>query len=267
MSPFEYIDYREFLAAACGQPEATRGFQATLARAAGCQSSYFSQVLRGKTHLTEDQAVGMAVPLGLTEAALDHFLLLLRLAKAGTPKLREYLLKAISKSKKAQSNLSERVDADRLIQSEEDLGKYFCSWTPSAVHLLTSSSINTSDKIADRLGISVSKTVAILELLKNMGFVEKKGEKWLYKGGAIHIPKDSPWQTPLQMNRRQLALRSIAVEPDEAVHFSSIFTLDKKDAEDLQKLIGNFVEKSHKVIHKSGTEELYCMCLDFFAVV
>lgn len=36
MSPFEYTDYREFLADACRHPEAVRGFQAMLARAAGC---------------------------------------------------------------------------------------------------------------------------------------------------------------------------------------------------------------------------------------
>ncbi len=100
-----------------------------------------------------------------------------------------------------------------------------------------------------------------------MGFVEKRGDKWSYKGGAIHIPKESPWQTSLQLNRRQLAIRSIAAEPEDAVHFSSVFTIDIKDAEDLQKLIGNFVEKSHKIIHKSGTEELFCMCVDFFVVV
>src|SRR5258707_1252594 len=131
MSPFDYKDYRLFLKALCRQPEAKRGFQAALAKAAGCQSSYLSQVLQGN----------------------------------------------------------------------------------------------------------------------------------------VHVTKDSAWQPAMQMGRRQLALRSIVLNPTEAIHFSSVFTIGKTEIDELKNIIKSFLEKTHKVIQKSDPEELHCMCLDCFLVI
>lgn len=268
MSPYAFKSYRAYLKALCKDPQVQRGFQSSLAKAAGCQASYFSQVIQEKVHLTEDQALGISELLGHSQEEAEHFLLLLRLEKAGTSKLKKYLSHLLEKSSAQNERVGQNVPADRFLQKDEDIGKYCSSWIPSAVHLLTSNShYRESRLIAEYLKIPVKTVEETLSLLKQLDFVEKKEGQWFYKGGSLHIPKDSPWQSALQTSRRQLAQRSIVLNPDQALHFSSVFTIDRSDLDNLKSICKSFLDKSHKVIQKSGTEELCCICLDYFTVV
>lgn len=268
MNIFDFTDYREFLRELSSQEGLPRGFQASLARAAGCQASYFSQILKEKVHLTEDQALGIAEHLSFSVAETDFFLLLIRLAKAGTPKLKNYLKQTLEKAKRQQTDLSARVGAQKIVHTDQQLGQYFASWIPSAVHLLTSSKeFQKIDKIAQRLSLPEGKIKETLQLLQEMALVEKQGDQYSYKGGTMHISKDSPWQSAMQTTRRHLALRSIAVNTEDSLHFSSIFTISPAEQEEIKKLLGSYVQKSHKLIQNSGTENLCCMCLDFFTVI
>jgi uncharacterized protein (TIGR02147 family) len=268
MSPFEFKTYREYLRALCKQPSSERGFQASLAKAAGCQASYFSQVLQEKAHLTEDQALGVAERLEFSKQEVEHFLLLLRFEKASTPKLRHYLESRIHHSLKESRKVGQKVPANKTLLKEEDIGRYFISWIPSAVHLLISNSdYGTAKAIAQRLNIPIKTVEESLEQLAGLEFIEKRDGKWFYKGGSVHVPKDSPWQPMMQTARRQMASRSIALNPEDAIHFSSVFTISPGDVEEIKRLIKPFLDKSHRLVQKSGTEELHCLCLDFFPVI
>lgn len=266
MDIYTFDDYRDFLNTLCFNEKESRGFKSTLAKVAGCQSAYFSQVLRQKAHLTEDHILGIALYLGFTDPQKEYLLTLLRLAKAGTPRLKGFLLQSIERSRKQNLNLSTRAQAERTEFTDNELGQYVSTWIPSAVHLLTSSQLNSAEEIAKRLGLSMRKVRSTLGFLRRIGFVEKKGEHWVYRSGDLHIPQNSIWQPALQLSRRQLAQRSISQSAEGAIHFSSLFTIDERDFPALRKLVGDFVERSHKVIHKSGTEKLACLCLDLFEV-
>lgn len=268
MNPFEHISYREYLKLTCRNPENERGLQAKVAKAAGCQASYLSQVLQENAHLTEDQALGICDYLELSERETNYFLLLLRFEKASTTKLKKYLENQIQYYQKENEHIGQKVPAEKTLLKDEDIGRYFSSWIPSAVHLLTSSpDFGTAKSISQRLNLPLKNIEESLNYLHKLGYIEKKDGRWIYKGGSIHIPKDSHWQPAVQESRRQLAMRSIAVNPEEVIHFSSIFTIDQKDVEEIKRLIKPFLDKSHQVIQKSGSEELYCMCLDLFVVI
>lgn len=267
MNPYEYNDYRIYLKVVC-EVSATRGTRASLARAAECQASYFSQVLKGKVHLTEDQLLGITAFLNLEKHEIEHLLLLLRWQKAGTPRLRQYLQTLIQQSRKARANLAHQVNAENVVDNEEYLGVYFNSWIPSVIHLLTSSpSYQTPEAIAERLHLPLKKVKETLKFLELAGFVEHHQKKWTYKRGSIHLTKESPWQPTMQLTRRELAARSIAVNPEDSIHFSSVFTMDEKDLEEIRKMMRQSIEKSHKIISDSGTEKLVCMCMDLFEVI
>lgn len=268
MELYAYNDYRQFLADLCSDEKAPRGFQARLAKSAGCQASYFSQILKAKVHLTEDQALGVTQALSLTNLETEYFLLLLRMAKAATPRLRTYLEKSLQSARAKRLDISQSVDADRIVYNEEELGRYLSSWIPTAIHLLTSSEdYRTPQKMATRLQIPLKTVKETLDLLLKMKLVRVQGDEFFYNQGTMHVPKDSPWQSAMQTSRRQLALKSIAINPEEATHFSSVFTISKKDAEKIQLLINELIQKSHKAIVASGSDELYSLCIDFFEVV
>jgi uncharacterized protein (TIGR02147 family) len=268
MNAFQFKDYRSYFNALSSSDTAPRGFRAALAREAGCQASYLSQVLKNRAHLTEDQLLGIAVHLRLSSAEIDHLLLLLRYEKAGTKKLKEHLARALQISQEAHKSLKTRVPAESFADEQNILGTYFSSWIPSAVHILTSSiEFQTPGAIAKRLGLPLRKVQETLEFLEGVSFVERSGSRWSFKRNSFHVPKESALQPAVQATRRELAARSMALNPVGAIHFSSLFTIDEADMKAIQDLLRDLVEKSHRLIQDSGTENLACLCLDLFEVV
>jgi uncharacterized protein (TIGR02147 family) len=264
---YNYRSYRQYLQDHCAKDTAKRGAQSQLAKAAGCQAAYFSQVLKQRVHLTEDQIISIAENLELTTDETRFIVLLLRYEKAGTLKLRNYLNQEMAAAIACQNKLSSRVDPDQIVHSELDLAKYFSSWIPSAVHLITSSEkFRTVEKISEKLHLPKTETKEILNFLVKMGWVQKRNSDYHYAGGNIHVAKDSPLQSAMQSTRRHLALNSIAVNLQSSVHYSSLFTISRESYDELNSLVADFVQKSAKVIQKSGTDELCCICLDLFQV-
>lgn len=268
MSPFSHEAYRAYLVALCEQPDA-RGLRKQLSTAAGCQPSYLSQALHGRVHLTEEHLAGIAGFLRLKAEEAEFLLLLLRLEKAGTPALRAMLEAQKAKLLARQKNLKNRVgSAGPVAMSDADVGMYFSTWIPSAVHLLTSDpAFGHAEKIAERLLLPESKVMETLRFLEKLGLVaQSKRQGWAFARGSIHLPKDSPWQSAFQASRRELAARSIALNPRGAVHFSTMFTISPEDLKKLEQLAAEFVSGAHEKIHASGTERLAAICLDVFEV-
>lgn len=264
---FTYQSYREFLSDLSLDENTKRGFQSRLAKAAGCQAAYLSQVLKQRVHLTEDQLLPIAEDLGFSAAETNYVLLLLRYEKAGTPNLQLYLKQGLATIRSDQNKLSAHANPDRIVRLEEELTKYFASWIPSVIHLLTSSeNYRTVDRIAERLKLSKKVTKETLNFLLKMEWVKKINQDYHYASGSVHIPKESPHHSSMQTTRRVLALNSIAIDSQDSVHFSSIFTISKDAFVELNSLVSNFVQKSTKVIHASGTEDVYCLCLDLFQI-
>lgn len=264
---FDYKNYRPYLADLCSSNNVKRGFQSGLARAAGCQAAYFSQVLRQKVHLTEDQLFSLSEYLQMSSAEINFLTLLLRYEKAGTEKLRKHLESEISKAKAEQNKISSRIPADHIIYSEEDLGHYFSTWIISAIHVLTSSKYFQSvDKISNRLHLSKEKVKITLEFLVKLGWIKQENQQYCYSSGNLHIPKDSPIQSSMQATRRHLAMNSIALNSTDSLHYSSIYTLDSESYNELQTVTTSFIQKSAKIVNDGGTDDLYALCVDLFRV-
>ena len=94
-----------------------------------------------------------------------------------------------------------------------------------------------------------------------------ENERWIFSGSSIHVQKDSQFQAPVQKTRKELAMRSISVNPHDALHFSSVFTISATDLDQIKELISELISNSHRIIQDSGTEELACLCFDIFRVV
>ena len=58
------------------------GYQRQLSEAAGCHTSYLSQVLADKAQLTPDHAAGLAVFWQWNETASEYFLTMVQLERA-----------------------------------------------------------------------------------------------------------------------------------------------------------------------------------------
>ncbi|MGZ3808308.1 MAG: DUF4423 domain-containing protein, partial [Bacteriovorax sp.] len=103
--------------------------------------------------------------------------------------------------------------------------------------------------------------------LEKFHLVKREGMKWIFSGESIHLPKASALNGPYQVSLRTQVIKSIQEQSKKDLHFSSVFTIDKKSYKDILDVCNRAIEDSHKVIHESGTEEVYSICIDLFRVI
>ncbi len=103
-----------------------------------------------------------------------------------------------------------------------------------------------------------------LERLAEMSLVEKKGSRWVWKSGDLHLSKDSPWILNHHGNWRMQTLADLPLRKPESLHYSVVQSLSKKDLEDLRFRMVQWVEEFKKKSGPSEPEEVICFNLDLF---
>jgi len=263
----EYSNYRVYLNDLIYGPSTRRGFQTELAKAMGCQAAYLSQVLKDKAELTEDHALKLVTHLRFSDFDSEYFMLLLRMSRAATPELVQYLDQKRLEMARHSHELSHKIKAELASSSEKVLAEYFVSWIPSTIHIATScEKFQSPQAIARHLGLQLETVECVLRFLEQSHLVENRDGQYVFAGGSFHLPRSSPLDRTHQTNRRIQALQVIQKNCPENIHFSSLFTADQQAFLEVKKMILQYIEESHRKIHSSGTDNIYGMCLDVFEI-
>jgi uncharacterized protein (TIGR02147 family) len=267
-SPFEFEDYRQVLEELIRGRDAKRGKQTELAAAMGCQPSYLLQVLKQKAELTEDHGLKLCQHLGYDDPETEYFVLMLRMARAATPELVRFLERKRAVLQREARELGPKVEARSFVESEKFLSQYFASWVASTLHIATSAKkYQTVSALAERFALPLETVEANLKFLEKAELVVREGKTFSFAGGSVHLPRHAALNTTHQTSRRMQALRSIEINDDEDVHFSSVFTLDRKTYLEIRKQLRELIADAHRRIHAGGTDEVYGLCLDLFRVI
>ncbi|HVK60022.1 MAG TPA: TIGR02147 family protein, partial [Bdellovibrionales bacterium] len=244
-----------------------RGFRSKLAEKAGCQSGYVTQVLNGQAHFSLEQGLKVANFLGLKEREQKCFLLLVEIARAGTKELEAYFRDELRALREEHLNIKKRV-GDSHSLSEHDQSIYYSSWHYLAVHVLSSlPEYNDAKSIANALKVPDEVVNGVLLFLSQVGIIEEK--KGILKPGLtqVHLNRESPLIRQHHTNWRIAAIQSLMNDSKTDVHYSTVSTLSKVDAEKLRaqmvKLIENYVE----TVKPSPEEVMYGFNLDFYSLV
>ncbi|MGZ3768507.1 MAG: TIGR02147 family protein [Bdellovibrio sp.] len=266
VSVYEFADYKLYLKKFIANSD-QRGFTTRLAEAAGCQRSYFSTVLNGSIHLLPEHIFGISEFLELSNEEQEYLFLVLDHNRAGNPAFRTHLLKKIREKQLAWKDFKNRLKRDTILEAEDISVRqfYYTSWLYAAIHIAVSiPKLGDIKNLSSYLGITEATSLWHLEHLSQMGLVEKKGGRWAWKSGDLHLSKDSPWIGNHHSNWRMQALSDLAQKNAEALHFSVVQSLSKEDIEALRFRIVEWVEEFKKRAGPSNPEELICLNIDFF---
>ena len=257
--------YHDYLEIILHQRQSLGLKKADLAKVMGCQAAYLSQALRGRVDLTEEHLQRLASHLELSDFDTEYLLLLLRLAKAGTEKLKFHLEKLRQNMLNAAEELAPRLGANDKQKSFEALSYYTSSWIPSAIHVATSCEGFQSVKtIAERFGLEIGAVQTHLQALAKHGLVGLEDNKWKYQGGSIHIGKDSSFDHQMQIAKRLLAIQKMPFRKDKDLHYSVTFGTDQATVLRLRSLLLDAIESLHKQVEPSPSEDVYSVNVDLF---
>lgn len=242
-----------------------RGSIAKLSEAAGCNRTYLSQCLSTKVQLTPDHIMGIADYLNLSEDEQDYFLQMLLLDRSASKTIQSKIKKKMDKMIQSDLVLSKKISQkkDSRELSESEKTKYYSSWKYAVIHSLVSiRDFQTPTSISKKMRLSESEIATALKDLNEMGLITYANGHWSHSGQNIHIPTGSSYTTLNHLNWR---LKSVEdVNNKSSVHYTTVFSLSKKDWESLRQKLIDFIEKQRNDIHSSGSEELYCFCCDLF---
>lgn len=264
MSVFEFESYKKFLREHISDNRRP-GLIAELAKAAGCDRTYFSQMLNGKAQLTADHAVNLAGALGMTENEQSFFLLLVLFERAGSAPARAHFRRRMDAIQKDSLILARKIKAKEttLELDEEQRAWYYSSWLPGAVHILTSvEELQAPAAMAAHLHMDIRALEQVLGRLREMGLVRKSEGKYVHSGQNIHIPNDSPYYVINHGHWRMRGMEKAA--SGQGVHYSTTFSISAKDVPRLRTELLKFIERQRALVHASGAEVVHCFSCDLF---
>jgi len=265
MKIYQYDSYISFLR---DQIEATRrpGIMTELARIAGCNRTYLSQVLGGKAHLTADHAINLAEAFYLDEEQADFFLLLLLRERSANKIARQKLERKIERVRETKLKFEPKVDPafTKKKISEENFLRYHADWRyQAAVSLTLLPHSQTISAISAKLGVSLAEGNKLLETLSEWQLIKKRGDRYLHAGKSIEKPNAGPVLALQHAGWRAKAVDQI--HRGGGLHVSSNLTLSSADALILKsKLLAFFEENRQLVYHSKPLEEAYAFGCDFF---
>lgn len=265
---FDFNEYKRYLLhVEQSRKTYERGFRTKLSETLGCQSGYISHVLNGDAHFSLEQAIKISKFLNHKSREQKFFLLLVELARAGTPELRNYFKEELKALLDIHHNIKERV-GDSKILSETEQSVYYSSWHYLAIHVLSSlPEYNDAKSIANALKIPEDVVGKVLLFLIQTNILKDEKGKLTPGVTQVHLNRESPLIRQHHTNWRIAAIQSLMNDNKNDVHYSTLSTLSKSDAEKLRAEMLLLIEKYVEVVKPSEEEVMYGFNLDFYSLI
>jgi uncharacterized protein (TIGR02147 family) len=264
MNIFDYTEYKPYLKDLVAQASVKRGLKTKLAMAAGCQKSYFTNVLNGDFHLTPDHAFSLSRFLNHDEDEQNYLITMINHEKAGQRKYRSYLRLKLDQMQENRRKLASLVKNNKKY-SEEIYSEYYSSWMYCAIHVLTSiPAYQSAPAISSKIAVDVGVVERILKQLELFGLVSRSGDKWMIANHSLHIEENSPYVLFHHGNWRSKALDSARFKNPDDLHYTSVFSLSDRDFATLREMLMEFVRKKRSLIAASPEEAMVSFNFDLF---
>lgn len=264
---YDFTDYKEILKTEINANQDQRGYQSQLAKAAECQTSFFSQVLNGSTHLTPDQASGIADFWKLDTLAMEYFITTVNLGRASKKHYHIFLQNKLKLLKEEYETITNRLKTAEINTEFET--NYYSVWFRGVIHMiLTIPEFQTAESIAKRLNLPLGIIQSEIINLQQMGLVEfnEKSKRWSVTKKQIHLNPESPLSCINLSNWRQLSSMRVFIKDPQAHHFSGVYTMSLKETHKIRNKIIDFLAEVKEIVDPSPEEEIVYLGIDFFKV-
>lgn len=266
ISVFDFSEYRQYLLAVLAtKPKRGHGWKSQLAKAIGCEVSYISRVLKDQADLSAEQIDKLNIFLGHTDEESRFFHLLQQISRAGTESLRRFLEKQIREALEKRLVLKNRLQVKEVL-SREAQAIYYSAWYYTAVHMaLTIGTSQTKEEIASRLGLSIKRVSEVLEFLVSVELAQVVARGYTTGTARLHLGSDSPFISRHHVNWRMEAARALDQETNtEALHYSSVVTLNEADFTRIKSQLIKAIESAKAVIRDSPAQKICAFNMDWF---
>lgn len=262
---YSFSNYKDYLREVIKANSAVRGYKTLLAKAAGCQLAYLTQVLNSKVQLTPDHAIGLSSFWQLGELEQEYFFLLVDLDRAATPLLKNHLKQRLAKIKDQVENIGRRLRKPEINTKWQE--QFYSSWHWLAMAIaVTVPKYQSAEALSARLHLPADFTVRTLQKLESMGIIKNDRGRWKPLLQDFHLPKESFFTAANHANWRERAVFDSQQKNSSSLHYTSVYSLSLADFEKVKAELHAVIDKTRAMILKSPEEELAALTLDWFIV-
>jgi|GEM_PF-2713256 len=282
----KYLDYRQIVREKSAELKIS--FR-QLANSAGIHTSYFSRVMVGSAHFSQEQLYKISHDLGLRTWETEYLQLLGDLDRSGSQEHKNFLNQKIQGLREERQKVFSEVSGVEVYKQkakalarerEEELArereeelrieKYYEDPLTQKVHLyLTIEKFREKPSlIAPRLGITDKRLEKEITKLEEVEIVQRtaKGE---IKGVKfnIHLDQNHPLIPQTHINWRLEAIRKIQSREKQPsdFHFSVCFSTDEAAKVQIKELFKQFIIEAQKEASQHrANEEVFSICFDLF---
>lgn len=264
---FLYTDYKKWVNETIqSMPKGGRGQYMRIVEHLSTSSAIVTQIFKGDRELTPEQAVLLSDFFGLSVFERQYFLLLVNYSRAGSHRYKKILEDEIKDLQLKAKEIKNRVPQNQEL-TEEAKAILYSNWYYLAIWSLTAiPGFNNIEVIIDRLKISRAKAHQALEFLKKHALVKEVDGQLVIGPTLIHLESASPNIPRHHQNWRTRAFFKYEELGKDDVVYTAPITLSKKDAHEIREKILKFISETLQVVKDSPSEELFCMCIDWFRV-
>lgn len=261
---YQYKDYKDYIKDSLYHQG--HGSRIKLAEAMNCQSAYISNVLNQDAHFSQEQAADAAVFFKLDREEEDFFLLLVLHARAGTKRLRSLYDEKIKSVREKRALLSNRISGTDALDEVTE-AKYYSRWYYAAIHILvTVPTYKNKEAIGKYLGLPHSVVSEAIEFLLDKGLLSTTPTGYVTGKTRVFLKGDSQNIVQHHENWRMRAIESITLGHKEDVHFSSVYSLSRKDFIHIKEKLLGHLQEVREIVKPSKEEEVCVLNLDFFSL-
>lgn len=261
---FEYTDYRKYLMDYLGAAGTRTGLRLKACQHLRCHSTYLSQVLSEKIHLSLEHAESLNDFFAHTKEQGEFFLLLVLKARAGTKNLKDRFESQINNILMQRNQIKTRVHgSSELSQADQD--RFYSHWLGTALHVLVSiKEFQTPEALARATGVHIKRIHEELEFMLKSGLVIQT--KGIYSTGPklVHLGSDSNAITKHHTNWRFHSIQNISVRNPQDLHYSAAISLSKEAAQEIRESLLKALERHIDIIKKAPEEVAYVYNFDFY---
>lgn len=257
---FEYLKYK------LDPRKTARGIKTKFSEYLRVQNAFLSQVLAEKYPLSLEQADLANQFFDHSKEESEFFILLVSRDRSGTKTLKSHFENQIQIILKKRQLVIERLGRKSELDDTAK-GVYYSSWLYAAIHVAcTISELQTRSSLALYFGISLEVTGKVLDFLVEQNLLIKEFEYYKVTKTWVRLDKDSPHIIKLHSNWRQVAIRDLEIQTNEDLHYSGVFSMDKKTALRIKDQFMDFIKAQLKQIEIAEEKELYVFNGDFFSL-
>ena len=266
-SIYDYDDYKSYIIEKIdSSPSKGRGVKLKISEYLGCHTAFVSQVLNGQPNFSLEQAVKLNKFFDHTKDESRFFILLLLFARAVSEELKDFFKNEMKELVVKRSDLKNRFDIKKSLK-KVDQEIYYSNWLYSCIHMMVAiPEFRSPLAISRHLNLPREKIMEVITFLEETGLIHKKGAHFEIGVTKIFLSKDSPQIQRHHNNWRIQAIRSIDLNDNADLHYSTVVSMAVADVPRVKELFIKAIEQSRSIIRESKEEKIQSVCLDFFGI-